>query len=893
MLVPLRPRVRRLLRFTDSIVCILLLFELGFRLCLVRGRVRYFLRHFLTDFLPSIPFLAYARSVRAFRLARLGRFARMFRVVVLAFRGIDRLTARLSRLLHWNVLFFEPYRRSGPPPGQGATDERTALASRVMERLRLVVSELTSEERRRVARVVGDHLEGSLAALTLEREWKEEVGVREPGAVPETRGLLDFDRREIRFEEVVTVLLRLTPEEVRERLGPALCKRIHRLVRLLDTPVVRHLPLIAAFARSHRDEPAATTAQAGRALGRLLAFWLASVNWFADLHGVVTGPQLVDRIGTGIAAASRRPAVRLLLLGVLFLVTKAVVDLLELHSSVLSAIIDFLGRSLGLAIVVLGAACLLVHALGLWLRRIAGEATDVYEKTAEAQFINLLEGEKARQLEIDRALLERRVLDREPELRSLPDPWKRSAGSAGARDLVEIVRLLHLDSLDGALLHRSDLKTTEQLLGNLTLESIRTSRLRLGKKELKRTRRLDLSRERAFFGPYFWFNSLFTSLQQKTAKLLLDYNRSCVPRRDLGHVSDRVRERHEAFLARRGEADRGRAKGRKERDRDRRAVRGFVTTFFHALHFLSADPERDEVVRERFGDAVLARLREDRRSLIRRTFGTYPFHARPREARTVNAHDLYRRYVRGGRVVLMPLWILLLWLRLAGWMGGRLLRTIVDLLDPRDVIRAPLLAAEASFGVARRKIDRMRKPVFMECLRLRARFDPEYLGVATPGSEPEGAEAGTVEADLFFIGASPAEEQEIASLKDGVREASVHFERYLARSGLADGAAFDRFLARGDSELPRYREEALRAMHIAFVIDWRGVQALLAGESSDERQRGEKILMRAAREHHSFSRQLVTVRAVQTLSLIDVKNDLRMVHALGGYAGEGEPWTEL
>ncbi|MGK0302893.1 MAG: hypothetical protein ACI89X_003779, partial [Planctomycetota bacterium] len=39
----------------------------------------------------------------------------------------------------------------------------------------------------------------------------------------------------------------------------------------------------------------------------------------ADLHGIVTGPQILDRVASAIVKATQRPAVRLLLFGGVFL----------------------------------------------------------------------------------------------------------------------------------------------------------------------------------------------------------------------------------------------------------------------------------------------------------------------------------------------------------------------------------------------------------------------------------------------------------------------------------------------------------------------------------------------------------------------------------------------
>ena len=71
------------------------------RLRFVRGRVRWFLRHFLTDFLPSIPGLY---KIRALRAVRIFRYLRLVRVYGFFTRGIDSLVRRYGHALNRNVV---------------------------------------------------------------------------------------------------------------------------------------------------------------------------------------------------------------------------------------------------------------------------------------------------------------------------------------------------------------------------------------------------------------------------------------------------------------------------------------------------------------------------------------------------------------------------------------------------------------------------------------------------------------------------------------------------------------------------------------------------------------------------------------------------------------------
>src|SRR5215203_1607857 len=59
-----------------------------------------------------------------------------------------------------------------------------------------------------------------------------------------------------------------------------------------------------------------------------------------------------------------------------------------------------------------------------------------------------------------------------------------------------------------------------------------------------------------------------------------------------------------------------------------------------------------------------------------------------------------------------------------------------------------------SYAVAVRKIHRMRKPMFLTALWLRANFDVEYLGFRLPGVPGEPEAMSVMERDLDFIEAS-------------------------------------------------------------------------------------------------------------------------------------------
>ena len=63
-----------------------------------------------------------------------------------------------------------------------------------------------------------------------------------------------------------------------------------------------------------------------------------------------------------------------------FLVLQMLVNLLGF--TLLMGIASWLERTLGVTFLVLGFCCLALMLLGMWFRRVAGEATDFYTRTA-------------------------------------------------------------------------------------------------------------------------------------------------------------------------------------------------------------------------------------------------------------------------------------------------------------------------------------------------------------------------------------------------------------------------------------------------------------------------------------------------------------------------------
>ena len=327
------------------------------------------------------------------------------------------------------------------------------------------------------------------------------------------------------------------------------------------------------------------------------------------------------------------------------------------------------------------------------------------------------------------------------------------------------VRLLYQDYLDGSPLHRSDTKASVQLLGNLALGNLRRSHLGHLLREGRTIDRLDLSRSGGLFGgPYLWFNYITRMLVQETALLILDYNRHAVPRRSAGVLARRrsarsfgtgwptgsrsTRRRSGCRSSRRPRTRAGRpllsgacpatsaATARAAERSPRREAGAFLETVeFTAVDFLADDPERDAEIHARFGPQVAELVRRDRQQNVRRAFRSFPLHELPLAARTINPFALLRN--PPGRRPDRPLAVH------PGSRPGTGRPGSASAASTASCTRSSIPRSTASsvvpsdtYWAALRKIHRMRKPVFMGSLWLRARFDVEYLGLPLPTAPP-------------------------------------------------------------------------------------------------------------------------------------------------------------
>ncbi len=848
---------RALFAWLDLAICSGLMAEFLLRWALAPARGAYFLRHFVVDFLASLPFsfLAFALAAAepaatigedAFWILRYARFVRLLaqlrlimpvvrlaRLGLFAARLSDRLVRKNAGLLNRNVVLFEPRH-----------EHRIESSDR--HRLRGLRGDARIAEAALARKLHGEQQDAlaarrlsDLAALleTLPEGWTEPADARR-------------ETREIPVEALVDRLVRLTPETLLDRMGPEFTASVDSYIRVLDVPLVRRLPLIRGLVAHREKSPAEAVALAANYVGFAIQRGLDLIYFLADLQATLSPAIFLDRLGLTMVNATRTPAKRLLWLGSAFLGLFVVVNVVG-FLSLFRPFADAVQKRLGWPVIVLGVVCLGIWALGSWLRRIANQAADFSERIVDAQFASQTKAVKARRADRDGRFLAERVVDPELALRAADDrdPSLYRAAAAAALDgdgddrrryanreltFLRTVRLLHQDYLDGSPFHRGDVKTSAQLLGNLALSNLRRSRIESAPGEDRALGRLDLSRAGGLLGgPYLWFNYVTRIIVQETAILLLDYNAHAAPQERLACSPPDRRRAFQEWLGRRlriptDEVDLPEPSVAEPMDvhepapPSRRGARRYgapdflETVEFTAIDFLADDPARDAEIAERFGPQVARLVADDRRQTVRRAFRSFPLEELPAAQRTVNPYAFYEARLSGGRIVFLPMVVAWSFLQSVLAAARAIHQGVRQILDPRVDLR-PDVPAD-SYAAARRKIHRMRKPVFMNLLWLRARLDVEYLGLQLPTAPPALGFDSTLEADLDFIGGSRRDRAAAERIRTGHQRRLAWTARWLRRYGwTADGLSA--FLAEKAPHLANRGGEALRAVVAACVLD--------------------------------------------------------------------------
>lgn len=872
-------QTHKTLALIDTGICFVFLLEFFTKLSLAQEKGFYFRRRWFVDLLPSIPFmlitdyylidhLVSGRAVRLARLSRLVRyirivrpFIRVIRLVSFTLRGLDRLVRRYAPWLNQNLVFFEPQQ-----------DIRHRPAPTVFERSHEAYGRALNELRSRSSRLELEELSPlvSLYVETLERHLNWD---KAPVALGLTTSEKPGRKRDIPVEQAIHTLLNLQGAQLETYLGSDFPRHLYFSVGLLDVPIIRSLPLLKViFEKQRNSPPSEFSAWIVRGVGRLLELLMTMGYWFADLYGIITGPKLIDRVGSTLVRSFERPAKRLLIIGGFLVFAHLLVSALDIPF--FSPILSILEKLFGLPVIIIGGFCLIPLTLGAWMKNIAGQATELYRLTAEAQYINLIKELKEGRSSADLRLIYKRVLRPEallntPEALRAPlscdqplegiepcgafieralkvmssriqnDPDEGvplgQPEVTSARDpnglehlwwLETKTLLLYRDYLDGALLHLSDVKTTEQLLGNLALRNLLFYKFDLTRSEQKDLERLDLGSHKSIFGPFMWFSLITQSISHNTAQLLLDYNRFATPLAELERRTDETRALRDQWRASKGFGSYDPSINLEER---RPHLPHFETTDFSSLHLLTSLHQYEPMIKARYGEEVFSALLTDQQRLIRGIFSSYPLHSLPKAQRTLNPYQLYQEYLFGGRVFSLPFRVIGLFFKGIG-LAFKWLKQKIDEIRFPELKTEPVIP-QKDFVVAQRKIDRMRKPIFMKLMTLRARVDFEYLGLTFDGLPMiQERPQALFEDDLDYIHAISIERADFKRKQMEAQGLLKELRHLLEAEGLMGEALKAHLQARYPSLVGRHRE-VLRALAMAYVIDFKGLQSYLQAMS--------------------------------------------------------------
>jgi hypothetical protein len=946
------------LQWIDALACTFFLADFVLELVLHPSRGSWFLRNALTDLVPAVPSVLFLvpmvelpvaaegalllRTLRLLRVTWAARYVqalrpllRSARLLLFLVRGLDGLTARFSQLLNREFVFVPGAAEIRRP---AVELDRRDLCFAALRREHELLLLLPAGARQQV---VQQRLRQ--VAATAARLSPDGVG----------RKVVPASARDIPIDAAIEFLWALRPQDLGRWLRPADVQSLDRVVRVLSALPVRWLPLIRRVAVCPLPgTPEERIVQLGRRIAEWLESWHGRMLFFADLHGIVTGPQILDRVATAMVKATQRPAVRLVLFGGLF-------SLPRLFGA-------SWGTTVSTSLLVLGAVCFVLLLLGHWLKRLAGQASETFRLTSEAHFLSQLEQVKRRYEAEDLAFLAARVFGQgaaaaqceralAAQLASVRTGVPAAGAEASALVRLEANRtaLLYLHYLDGAPLHESDVQTTEQLLASTSLDNLRRHFLHFDARARKRLRKLRLDDGTLFAGPYLWFRFITESIAVEVAKRIAGYNRFCIPLDERAAVAPVAMAAMQDWLQRRLDPRGGRT------PKDRPAPTGMVgypTTEFTALDFVGGDPERDRHLAALFGDEVLAVVQQDRRTMVREIFGTRPVHQLPKQERSFNPLRFYQRRLSHGRVLLAPLLLSWRFLRSVGWLVGRVRQIVREVLDP-DLAMQRRQAGQAPFAVALRKIHRMKAPGLLEAIRLRLELDPVYSGApAGWSSAAPFAAAPELERDLRFL---QLRERQAVPMRDAAAEVRRQIEAlhaalaWLPPLGAADGdpdvvaagelAVGCAWIANQDAVrtllfaerwrtevLPRlpHEQEPLRpwqrawlwcrglftvhpvdrwcqrhghglpptevaALRAAWWRDAAGTRPTLTAwlrlPAAASPAAAAVAILRAAWQHGpAVQRDLFALRAIQSLAVLDIRNYRDLVFQLGEYAADGD-----
>ncbi|MCA8965726.1 MAG: hypothetical protein KDC48_12655, partial [Planctomycetes bacterium] len=299
----LSPAQLFVLHAIDAAACCFFVLDFVVEFALHPRRGSWFLRNVVTDLLPAVPAVLWLfptvalpgiadeavvlRWVRLMRVTWAAQYVRAMRpllrsarLLVFLVRGMDGLAARFARILNRDFVFVPAAVEIDRPV---ADEVRRDLLFAVLRREHDLVALLA----------VGERTEVLQERLALARAQLQHV----PGRVVDRA--FDLLSRDVPIDRAIELLWTLQPQDLGRWLRPADIGALDRVVRVVSAPPVRWLPIISRLAVTNgAGSPEERIVQLARRIAEWLESWHSRLLFYADLHGIVTGPQILDRIAT-------------------------------------------------------------------------------------------------------------------------------------------------------------------------------------------------------------------------------------------------------------------------------------------------------------------------------------------------------------------------------------------------------------------------------------------------------------------------------------------------------------------------------------------------------------------------------------------------------------------
>ncbi len=275
--VPEDSEFQHWLLVADTALCFVFLWEFVVRVAFAPHRLSWVRRHFLTDFLPAIPFgllmmwsgpeakaemanASWAAWITGLRLVRIPLYARyvrflkplvaLGRLLIFWVRGMDRLVTSMAPILNRKVVLFEApgenrsfdALRASDDPDLGSAEHRVSHDfERLSEEMRHQAASALLDELAIEVRLYRDAVQAG--AQVVDQDDLEQMASAEA--------------QMMRAEDLLEMLENLRAEEVETSLPPEVVSSLGRMLALADLPLLRSLPFIGPVVRAGKGATSA------------------------------------------------------------------------------------------------------------------------------------------------------------------------------------------------------------------------------------------------------------------------------------------------------------------------------------------------------------------------------------------------------------------------------------------------------------------------------------------------------------------------------------------------------------------------------------------------------------------------------------------------------------